>query len=244
MKISVILPCYNEEENIARIPTELVPELKNLGLDYEIIVVDDCSRDRTVEIAESLHIQEVKIIKHEKNSGPGAAFKTGIAAAESDLAVFLDADFTFHPRYIKDALLRLNAGGADFVGGSPMLASYDKDIAGWRIAISRLANFIYSLIFGSKITCTNGFFRLYKTKDLKGLDLKENGFGISAEILFKLLEKKKKYSEIPAELTVRQFGESKLNYKKEMARHLRLLFKIIGWKIKGLSPNALLKRYL
>jgi dolichol-phosphate mannosyltransferase len=232
MKLSIVLPCYNEEENLARIPAELMPELAVLGCEYEIIVMDDGSSDRSREVAAGLNIPELKIICHGKNKGVGQAFRTAIENMNSDLAVILDADFTFHPKYIKDLLSRFNAGDVDFVGGSPRLASYGKDIPLWRTLVSMAANIVYTVLLGKSVTASSQFFRLYKTADLKSLKLETFGFDISVEILFKMLLAKKRYAEVPVPLTARIYGVSKLNYKKELLRHMRLLFKIIGWKAK------------
>lgn len=234
MKLSVILPCYNEEDNLKRIPAELMPELRGLECDFEIVIIDDGSKDKSYEVAAGLGIPEMRIVRHEKNRGVGQAFRTAIANIGSDLAVILDADFTFHPKYIKDLLARYNAGDVDFVGGSPRLASYGKDIPLWRTFVSMAANVVYTVLFGKSVTASSQFFRLYKTADLKSLKLETSGFDISVEILFKLLLAKKRYAEVPVPLTARIYGVSKLNYKKELLRHMRLLLKIVGWKIRDI----------
>jgi dolichol-phosphate mannosyltransferase len=227
MKLSIVLPCYNEAENVVRIPQELMPYLAEIGYEYEIILVDDGSADETVGAAERLGIEKMKIVRHPKNMGPGRAFMTAIENMESDLCVFLDADFTFHPRYIKDLLVRFNQGDVDFVGGSPRLAKEGEYRIWWRDLISDAANFVYKILFGSEVTTSTGFFRLYVSKDLKELDLEASGFNISAEILYKLLLKGKHYAEVPVPLTTREFGQSKLNYKKEVLNHIKLLTRIL-----------------
>ncbi|MEK7516545.1 MAG: glycosyltransferase family 2 protein, partial [Patescibacteria group bacterium] len=163
MKLSVVLPCYNEEENIARIPEVLVPELQKLGCDYEIILIDDGSTDRSFEVARALAVLNLRIIRHEKNGGIGAAVKTGIRNASGDLLVILDADYTFHPRYIRDLLARFDKGDIDFVIGSPRLASFGKDIQKYRVFISIVANMVYSALLGRRVTAVSPIFRLYKT---------------------------------------------------------------------------------
>ncbi len=231
MKLTIVLPCYNEIENIALIPSILEPELKNLGLDYEILVIDDGSSDGSAEKAEALGVAGLKVIRHEKNRGLGAAVKTAIANANSDLLVILDSDFTFQPRYVKDLLVRFEKGDVDFVIGSPRL---DKSIRKYRVLISLAASAVYSLLLGRRITAVSPIFRLYKTADLKALALETDGFDISVEILFRLILTGKKFAEVPTPLGMRQFGYSKLNYKKEMLRHLFLVRKIIGWRLKSL----------
>ncbi len=234
MKLTVVLPCYNEEENVARIPEILLPELSALGCDYEILLIDDGSTDRSVVRARELSIPQLKIIRHERNRGIGAAVKTAIREASGELLVTLDTDFTFHPRYIKDLLDRYKAGDVDFVIGSPRLAGYGKDIQKYRVFISVAANMVYSALLGRKVTAVSPIFRLYKTSQLKELKIETDGFDISVEILFRLILAGRKFAEVPAPLGLRAFGESKLNYKKEIFRHLHLIRKIVLWRLR---PN-------
>lgn len=233
-KLSVILPCFNEEENIRRIPAELLPVLKSLGEDFEIIVVDDGSNDNSAE--EILKIKKpcIKLIKHPKNLGLGFVLRTGIDNATGELLVTLDADFTFSPKFIPLLLENMKKNPeVDFIIGSPVLGSYGKDIGFLRIAISKLANKIYSFLLGRKIAAITPIFRLYKTEQLKSLSLQSRGFEINVEILFKLVFSGRKFLEAPVPLTKRIYGVSHLNYPKEIIRHLFLMLKIIKWKIFG-----------
>jgi len=238
--LSVILPCYNEEENIKRIPEELITELDELGLTYEIIAVNDGSSDRTLEELEKLKTkyQQIKIINHETNKGLANAVKTGIKNTTAKLTVTLDADFTFHPRQIKNLLERFKKGDADIVIGSPTLGKgYSKDIPRYRIWLSQGGGILYKIALGKDITAVTPIFRLYKTEQLKEIQLNprptpKGGFDINAEILAKMLIKKRKVVEIPAELTIRQYGESKINNSKEIVRNLMLVIKILWWRMR------------
>jgi dolichol-phosphate mannosyltransferase len=234
MKLSVIFPCFNEEENIARIPEILVPELQKLGCDYEILLIDDGSADRSYEAAHALTIPQLRIIRHGKNSGIGAAVKTGIKNASGEFLVILDADYTFHPQYIRDLIARFEKGDVDFVIGSPRLAGYGEDIQKYRVFVSIAANMVYSVLLGRHVTAVSPIFRLYKTVQLKEIPLETNGFDISVEILFRLILAGRKFAEVPTPLGLRQFGESKLNYRKEIIRHLKLVRKIIFWRLRSL----------
>lgn len=234
MKLTVVLPCYNEEENVARIPEILIPELLKLDCDYEILLVDDGSTDRSYETAHALDIPQLRIIRHKKNGGIGAAVKTGIRNATGDLLVILDTDFTFHPRYIRDLLARFEKGDADFVIGSPRLAGFGEGIQKYRVFVSVFANMVYSALLGRRVTAVSPIFRLYKTAQLKELPLETNGFDISVEILFRLILAGRTFAEVPTPLGLRQFGESKLNYRKESIRHLQLVRKIILWRLRSL----------
>lgn len=233
MKLTVVLPVFNEEENIARIPEVLIPELSALGCDYEILLIDDGSADRSFDAARGLAIPQLRIISHEKNKGIGAAVKTAIREAKGDLLVILDTDFTFHPRYIKDLLERYNKGDVDFVIGSPRLASFGKDIQKYRVFISVAANMVYSALLGKKVTAISPIFRLYKTPQLKELKIETDGFDVSVEILFRLMLAGRNFAEVPTPLGVRQFGQSKLNYRKEIIRHIFLIKRILGWRLRN-----------
>lgn len=229
-KLSIIIPAYNEEENVKLLPMELVPYLKALQMPYEIIVVDDGSKDETVKNIKALFIPELLIVEHGRNRGIGAALRTGIMQASGELTVMLDSDMTFHPRYIKDLLERFKIGDVDFVIGSPKMAGYSEKIEWYRRLITKTTGFVYSLVLGRKITAPTGIFRLYKTADLKNLPLQSEKFDIFVEIIFRLVSAGKKYAEIPVPLGARQFGVSKLNYVQETIRHLKIVRQILVWR--------------
>ncbi len=233
-KLSVILPCFNEEENIKRISTELLPILRNLEEDFEIIVVDDGSTDNSEKEILKIKTEEphIKLVKHPKNLGAGSAFRTGFKNAESDLLITMDADFTFSPKFIPLLLENIKKRpDIDFVIGSPKLGGYEKDVEFWRIIISKFINGIYSFLLRQKVTAVTPFFRLYKTNQIKKLSLKSRGFEICAEILFKLVFSGRKFIEVPTPLTKRIHGVSHLNYRKEIIRHFFLMLKVLKWKI-------------
>lgn len=233
-KLSIIIPCCNEEKNVPRLVTELWPVLEALKLDFEVVVVDDGSKDDTVNEVNKINKPQLRLVRHEINKGLGAAMRTGIATATGDRAIFLDSDLTFSPTLIPYLLKAFKLHPkVDFVIGSPNLGGYSKDIPIWRLWISKIANLVYRLLLGKRITSINQIFRLYKTEQLKQLSLSAVGFDINAEILFKLVFSGKKFIEIPAELTARLHGVSKLNYTREIIRHLVLMLKILKWKFFG-----------
>lgn len=234
MKLSVVIPCYTEEKNITRIPSEVVPVLASLGMEYEIVIVDDGSKDNSVFEAKKLLGPTIRLVEHPVNKGLGAALRTGIGAATGDLLVFLDSDLTFHPSLIPNLLTAMRKHpDVDFVIGSPYLGSFGAGIPKWRLWVSNLANAVYGLLLGKRCSSINPIFRLYKTSQLKELPLEAMGFEINAEILFKLVFRKRRFIEIPATLTQREFGVSKLNYGREARRHAILIFKILKWKLFG-----------
>lgn len=233
MKLSIVVPCYNEEKNVGRILPELFSVLDVLDCSSEVILVDDGSSDKTLEMMRRIHRPEVVIVEHRVNKGLGAAVRSGIEAATGDLLVVLDGDLTFHPRFIPDLIQAKKEYSVDFVIGSPYLAHFDTAIPRWRLWISNAANAIYGFLLGKNITSINTIFRLYETAQLKKIPIEAVGFDINTEILFKLVFRGHTFREVPAELTQRVHGVSKLNYAREIRRHLLLLCKILKWKITG-----------
>ena len=151
--ITVIIPAYNEEGNISRIEEELIPVMVGLNETYEIIIIDDGSLDNTVNETKKIikRDKHIRLVKHGKNKGLGSAIITGILHARGDKTIILDADFTFHPREISKLLDVYNKGGYDFVIGSPFArGGRTKDIAFFRIVMSRAVSLLYSLVSKSK----------------------------------------------------------------------------------------------
>jgi len=232
--LSIIIPCYNEEGNIHIYEEELFGELNKLNIRYTVIFVDDGSTDNTRKELLKLQKKYKNIVIHSfiKNKGMGMAIREGIKLAENDLSITLDADLTFHPDKIKELLSRFFVGDVDCIIGSTALAGYGKGVPFYRKFLSISLNLIYSILLGKRLTSVSPIFRVYNTQDLKDLNLTCKGFDINAEILVNLLKNEKKVVEIPTILTVRRFGESKINNIKEIKNHIKLFFKIMRWKFR------------
>jgi glycosyltransferase involved in cell wall biosynthesis len=227
--LTVVIPAWNEAQNLRRYPGELFPVLAELGTPVEAVIVDDGSTDDTARVASELGAP-ARLVSHARNQGLGAALRTGFAAAKGELLLTLDADLTFAPSLIPVLLRRFQQGDVDVVSGSPKLAGYAADVPPFRIAVSRVATFVYSRMLGADITSVSPILRLYRTADLRELDLASVGFDINAEILFGLIRKGKRVAEVPAPLTQRVFGQSSLNYRREIVRHLRLVSRMALWR--------------
>lgn len=230
--LSIIIPCYNEEENLRIYEKELFPHLVKLKNKYEVILVNDGSKDNTLKEMQKLKKKRsnIKIVSYEPNGGLGYAIRKGIKAATGELTITLDSDLTFHPTLIPRLLERYKKGDVDCVIGSPTLEGYDKSVPPYRIFLSKGVNIMYWFLLGKKITAVSPIFRVYNTKKLQSLELISNKFEINSEILFKLLKIKCKVAEVPAKLTIRKHGVSKLNSKKEIINHLKLMSKIVFWR--------------
>ena len=227
MKLSVLVPFFNEEGSLPRIEHELLPVLKGLGVVYEILAVDDGSTDGSKEVILGLkeRIPELRLIEHPQNRGLGAALRTGFEAASGDLILTFESDFTYAPVQIAKFIIRQLETGADCVAGSTV-GSCQATLL--RRMGSEMVNKMYRLWAGP-YTAWTPLMRLYKTDAVKALPLKSVGFEINAEILVCLIRAGKKIVEVPVEVTLRQEGESKMSIFKELRRHgaltLRMFFR-------------------
>jgi dolichol-phosphate mannosyltransferase len=235
---SIIIAAYNEEKNIETYKEELIPELQGLGESWELILVDDGSTDKTLENMTRLkntfteHTEQIEILVHKKNHGLGSSLRDGIKAAKGEVIIPLDADLTFHPKYIKKLISKYKESSADVIIGSHFSKEGEtKNIPLYRLFLSRVVNYLYRHILGQKIASMSSIFRLYQAKDIKELQLTATGFDINAEILFQLIKKKKKIVEVPVVLSTRRYGISKINIKKEAWNHIRILTKILKWRL-------------
>ncbi len=229
MLLSVILPCHNEESAAARFVDELFPALDALGIPYEVIVVDDGSCDDTSGVLRNLakERRDFKAVANEYHLGLGAALRTGFAAAAGDWIATLDADLTFHPSQLRALLDCQKETGADMVCGSPFLSDEGAAQVGWwRRWPSLAVNGLYRHICGSKLTAYTPIFRLYRTEVLRSLRLESAGFEINAEIAARFLAADRPVTEVPAVLTARRQGASKLSPFRELWRYGRLALRL------------------
>jgi dolichol-phosphate mannosyltransferase len=234
--ISIVIPCFNERENIARFPESLFPILKSLGEEFELIVVDDGSNDGSQEILRRFEkSQGIKLITHRENRGFGKALKSGFAASAGEWILVLDADLTFSPRQIPRLIENQRRNLSDMVSGSPWIGDgLSSRVLFFRRALSRLANLSYRLAWGIPFSSFTSIFRLYRSSCLKSLAVQSEGFEINAEIAALFWIYGFKVSEIPAALENRQYGKSKLNLYRELRAHLLLIFRLM--KLVRMNP--------
>ena len=206
MKLSILMPVYNEEERIA----EAIKQA--LAVDYpceiELVVVDDGSRDGTPEILRRMDDQRVRVITHPRNAGKGAAIKTAVDNAEGEYMVILDADLEYDPQDIPKLLAPVLDGRARVVYGNRIFGAHTA-YSFWYVmgnkAITTAANVFYNSYLGDLETC----FKLMPATLLRSLDIRSRGFGVEAEITAKLLRRKIKPYEVPISYRARSRDEGK-----------------------------------
>lgn len=230
MLLSVVIPCFNENGSVGRYETELFPALEALSADYEVLAVDDGSRDGTRAALDALAARQprLKVLSHPENLGLGAALRAGLAAASGEWIVTLDADLTWAPGQIAGLLTKQKETGADLVAGSPFLAPGGMPgVPFARRLPSCLLNAFYRGLLAHGFTAYTPIFRLYRAAVLKNLPLLSEGFEINAEIAARFLKAGKALAEVPAALTTRREGLSKLRRLRELRRHARLIASLL-----------------
>ncbi len=191
MKLSIIVPLYNEEKHI----TEVLSKLTNVRFPefitaHEIIIVDDCSQDRSRETVSRFisGISHIKLLHHDVNRGKGAAVRTGLQAANGDLFIIQDADLELTPCDIPVMLRTLKDRNAAFVNGSRYLKGIERPPSSKsRIFFNKLFTWITAILTRSTITDMACGYKLF-TRDLyEKLTLRENRFAFETELIIKAL---------------------------------------------------------
>jgi glycosyltransferase involved in cell wall biosynthesis len=225
--LSIVIPAYNEEESVGSCIDRVLavePELRKVGIDrLELIVVDDCSKDRTGEIVRSYLDRGVVLIQHKVNRNYGGALKTGFRHAKGNYLAFMDADATYPPEYFPKMFQALIASNADLVIGSRM-AGADSEMPPTR----RLGNFLFanlvSMIGNVRITDSASGQRILKREVLEKLYPLPDGLNFTPVMSTRALHEDIKMIEVPIKYEERA-GESKLSVVRD---GFRFLFSILG----------------
>lgn len=208
-KISIIIPCYNEEKNIQ----ECLKKIPPLDWETEIIVVDDGSTDRTSEYAQATQRSDLKVIRYEKNLGKGAALRRGLQEAKGDTIVILDADYTTPPPEIKDIVSPIMNGKADFANGTRFIYPMEKKAMSMiHILSNKISALIISAFIAQRLTDSLCGLKAFRKEPL-GEKLRENSWP-DFELLVKAKRNRMKIVEVPVHYMARKAGTSKMSTLK------------------------------
>ena len=212
-KLSIIIPCYNEKSTINIILKKVTESLKKYQImNYEIIIVDDCSNDGTKELLNNLtHEEKTNIYFHERNLGKGAAIQTALKYISGDITIIQDADLEYDPFDYNKLLIPFFETNADVVYGSRFLGGgkYVRIHFFWHYLANKILTFICNLFINLNLTDMETGYKVFRSSVLKNISLKEKTFAFEPEITIKLSKKKCKFYEVPITYNGRSYEDGK-----------------------------------
>ena len=204
--LSVIIPCFNEEKTIH----DLILEVLRQKSVYEVIIIDDCSTDRSYEIIKKIKNSKIKLFKNEKNFGKGASVRRGFEHAGAKYVIIQDADLEYSPTEYERLLKPLVEGYADAVFGSRFL-TYEsrRAIYYWHSMGNKLLTFLSNAFTNIYLTDMETCYKLMRLEYAKKLNIQENRFGIEPEITAKLAKMNARIYEVAISYKGRTYAEGK-----------------------------------
>jgi glycosyltransferase involved in cell wall biosynthesis len=223
MKLSVVIPVYNEKGTIR----EIYDSVRAVDIDKEIILVDDCSTDGTREILQGLADETTRVFMHDRNMGKGAALRTGFRNATGDIVIIQDADLEYDPHQYPKLIQPILDGKADVVYGSRFVTGdYRRVLFFWHMLgnkfLTLLSNMLTNLNLSDMETC----YKVFRREVLEKITIEENRFGFEPEITAKIAKMDLRIYEIGISYSGRTYKEGKK----------------IGWK-DGISAFKCILKY-
>jgi glycosyltransferase involved in cell wall biosynthesis len=205
MKVSVLVPVYNEMQTIR----EILRRIQAVPVEKEIVVVDDCSTDGTREYLQSLPPGEVKLVLHGHNRGKGASIRDAIATMTGDVAIFQDADLEYDPADYPRLLKPISDGKADVVVGTRFSGEPRAVLFFWHARGNKLLTFLFNMFANTNLEDMECGLKAFKAGLLKGLKLSSEGFEIEPELMIAIARSECRIYEVPVAYYGRTYTEGK-----------------------------------
>jgi len=209
IKLSVIIPCYNEEKTIFLV-VDKIKKIKNLTA--EIIIVDDRSTDNTCDVLKNISqvYPDIKIITHENNLGKGGAIRSGIKLVTGNIVLIQDADLEYDPDNYHNLLQPFIETDADVVYGTRFKGGkYVRLHFFWHYLANKILTIITNIVTNLNMSDMETGYKVFKSDIIKNIKLNENSFGIEPEITIKLAKKKYIFYEVPISYNGRSYEQGK-----------------------------------
>ncbi|MDX2245502.1 MAG: glycosyltransferase family 2 protein [Bacteroidia bacterium] len=238
--VSVITPAYNESAIITKNLSKLCEYMESLAdkYRYEIVVVNDGSKDGTAELADNFAKEHHQVIVHHHNVNKnlGGALKTGFEISNGDYVIVMDLDLSYSPDHIERLLAKMEETEADMVIASPyMKGGKNSDVPAFRLLLSKVVNYFMKLVAPQKISTFTSMVRAYRKSFLKKLNLKSNTYSINPEIIHKGLILRARIEEIPAHL---DWG-----FQKELGPARTSSIRVLKGILAGLMTGFIFRPY-
>ena len=206
MNLSVVIPVYNEVENIG----EILKRVQSTNLASEIIIVDDGSQDGTRDTLKRLDGEEgVRVILHERNQGKGAAVITGLRAAQGDILLIQDADLEYDPRDYPVLLQPIEEGKADVVYGSRFLGAPHRVTMFWHLMANRLLTLMTNILYNTILTDMETGYKVFRREVIEKMKIRSKRFDFEPEFTAKILKRHYRIFEVPISFNPRDYSQGK-----------------------------------
>jgi dolichol-phosphate mannosyltransferase len=227
VKLSVVVPCYNEERTLEAC-VDSVLAIQDDTLEIELVVVDDCSSDKSLEVAQRLaqRISNLVVCHHEVNRGKGAALRTGIAKATGDFVAIQDADREYDPMDLKRLVIPLRTGEADVVLGSRFLATgYHRVLYYWHSLGNRFLTALSNMLTDLNLTDMETCYKVFRREIIQSIQIEEDRFGFEPEVVAKVAQMRLRVYEMGISYRGRTYAEGKKIGVKDGFRALYCIVK-------------------
>ena len=227
MKLSVIIPCYNERETII----DLISKVKHAPVDLqEIIIVDDASSDGTKEILREISDPLVRVIYHSKNQGKGAALRNGFSAAVGDVCIVQDADLEYDPNEFSLVIKPIIENKADVVFGSRFLGGRaHRVVYYWHSVGNKFLTMLSNMMTNINLTDMETCYKAFRREVIQSIAIRENRFGFEPEITAKVARMNLRIYEVGISYYGRTYQEGKKIGWKDGVRAIYCIIKYNTW---------------
>ena len=206
MKLTVVMPVYNEKETIR----EIVRRVLAMDEVFELLIVDDGSTDGTREIlTELVGLDRVRVILKERNEGKGSAVVRGFEEALGDLIVIQDADLEYDPKHYRVLLEPIQEGLADVVYGSRFLGEARRPILFWNMVANKILTLVTNILYNTILTDMETGYKMFRREVIEGMQIHARRFDFEPEVTAKLLKRKVRLFEVPIAFNPRDYTEGK-----------------------------------
>jgi glycosyltransferase involved in cell wall biosynthesis len=219
MRVSFLIPAFNEEATIG----EVLERIAELGLDAQVVVVDDGSTDRTAAIAETHGATVIR----QANAGKGAAIRAAIAVIDGEIAVIQDADMEYDPAEVPELIDPIVRGVADVVYGSRLRGGKpQRAYLFWHLVGNKFLSLLTCILYNTTLSDMETGYKAFRADVLRSLELRENHFGLEPEITAKICKRRLRIYELPISYYGRTHAEGKKITWRDGFRAIWVLFRV------------------